>query len=278
MMTSVDTRPDQDVSANASPIYTLFDVVETPLLTREHILQLAAGVAGAVLVKGFSGTTDCADVMAALDDSDIGTYDERLIYPPIAKLGPAAYDFYGEHELDERYFVQARRSDTIRSTLLRGVDPMEHAVARVRAAWGGPVEPATSGGRPMFAGMIREINVGAKLHFDEITREFPGVLDATPASFLSLNWYLSMPEAGGETSVFRHPWRPSDEADRDGYGYAESVVDGDPVATAHPEPGDALLFDTRNLHLVRPNRGPGRRVTVSFFLGVAGDDSLRVWS
>lgn len=277
-MTSVQTRPRHDVSANGSPIYTLFDVEQTTLLTREHIMRLAAGVVGAVLVKSFSSTADCHDVMDALDDTTIVNYDESLIYPPIAKLGPAAYDFYGTHSLDEEYFTRAREADLARSALLRGEDPMNHAVARVRAAWGGPVEPATTGGRPLFAGMIREISAGAKLHFDEITREFPGVLDETPASFLSLNWYLSMPESGGETSVFRHPWRPDDEGSRDGYGYAESAVADDPVATVRPEAGDALLFDTRNLHLVRPNAGEGRRVTVSFFLGVTGRDALQVWS
>jgi hypothetical protein len=94
--------------------------------------------------------------------------------------------------------------------------------------------------------MIREISNGAKLHFDEITREFPGVLDETPASFLTLNWYLSMPETGGETSVFRHRWRPADERHRDGYGYgyAETVVADEPVATVRPDTGDAVIFDT----------------------------------
>jgi hypothetical protein len=274
----MSTATQDDVSANSSPIYTLFDVETTDALTREHLLRLAVGVTGSVLVKGFLPRQDCQEVMGALEDTPLKSYDESLIYPPILKLGPAAYDYYGAHRLEPGYWEHARRSVETRQGLHHAGDPMDLAIGRVRQAWNGPVEPARSEGNPMFAGMIREIPEGAKLHFDEITREFPGTLDQTPASFLSLNWYLSMPEAGGETSVYKHPWHPRDERHRDGYGYSETVVENDPVATAHPETGDALIFDTRNLHLVRPVSGSGRRVALSFFLGITGHGALQLWS
>lgn len=268
----------QDVSANSSPIYTLFGAETTGALTRDHLLRLAVGTVGSVLVKCFLPREYCRDIMQALKDIPLPSYDQDLIYPPILKLGPAAYDFYGANRLEAGYWEHARRAVRLRRNLYQGTDPMERAIDEVRRAWDGPVEPARSGGRPMFAGMIREIPEGAKLHFDEITRESPGTLDQTPASFLSLNWYLSMPESGGETSVYKHPWRPADERFRDGYGYSEEVVAGDPVATMRPETGDALIFDTRNLHLVRPIGGLGRRVSLSFFLGITGQGSLQLWS
>jgi hypothetical protein len=216
--------------------------------------------------------------MAALDTCELGAYDEQLISPRIAKLGPAAYDSYASRQLDQQYWDCAAQATKTRSTLLRGGDPMDYAMDRLRVAWGGGVRYAQSGGRSMFAGMIREISNGAKLHFDEITRELPGILDETPASFLTLNWYLSMPEQGGETSVFRRRWHPADETDRDGYGYSETVVADEPVATVHPKVGDAVIFDTRNLHLVRPSIGSGRRISVSFFLGISGSGHLILWS
>ncbi len=255
---------------------SLFDAETTDVLTQDHILRLAVGTVGAVLVKNFQAD-EVADIMRALDDVPLKSYDEQLIWPPILKLGPAAYDFYGAHDLEEGYWLHAERAVRARERLFRGSDPMDLAVDTIREAWGGPVVPATSRGRAMFAGMIREIHQGAKLHFDEITREFPGS-STTPAGFLSINWYLSMPEEGGETSVYRHPWQPRDERFRDGYGYSEEVVVSDPVATARPETGDALLFDTRNLHLVRPIGGRGRRVSLSFFLGITGSGALQLWS
>lgn len=273
----VDARTD--VSANASPIYTLFDVEPTDALTREHVLRLAAGVAGAVHVRGFSTPEVCSTVMRALAERPpLGTYDQRLIYPPIAKLGPAAYDFYAAHGLGEEYWIRAQEAVRARATLLDGTDPMDYALDRIRSAWGGEVTYAASHGRPMFAGMIREIANGAKLHFDEVTRESPGLLDATPASFLTLNWYLDMPEQGGEVSVYRHRWRPTDERHRDNYGYLPAAVVDEPVATVQPAPGDAVLFDSRNLHSIAPIAGAGRRVSLSFFLGITGLGPLHVWS
>jgi hypothetical protein len=278
MSTTAAPSSAQDVSANNSPIYTLFGVETTERLTREHLTRLAVGVVGAVVIKNFSSRQDCVDVMGELENILLGGYEERLISPRIAKLGPAAYDFYGATTLNDEYWQQSDEAAQVRSTLLRGTDPMDLATGRIKEAWGGPVEPARSGGRPLFGGMIREINNGAKLHFDEITREFPGVLDRTPVSFLTINWYLSVPEAGGETSVYRRRWRPADEAHRDGYGYDEVVVADEPAATFRPEAGDAVIFDTRNLHLVRPNNGGGRRVSLSFFLGFPGDGPLHIWS
>ncbi len=281
---SLRTEPDgstarSDVSANASPIYTLFDVETTDALTREHILRLGAGVLGAVRVRGFAAPHDCRAIMRELDrHPPLGTYDEQLIYPPIAKLGPAAYDCYVADGLGEEYWTRAAEAVQVRRTLLHGGDPMDHALARIRTAWGGPVEYASSGGQPMFAGMIREIANGAKLHFDEVTRESPGLLDVTPASFLTLNWYLATPEHGGELSVYRHRWRPMDERHRDSYGYLPAAVADEPVAMVHPCVGDAVLFDSRHLHAIAPPSGSGRRVSLSFFLGITGHGELQLWS
>lgn len=268
-----------NVSANASPIYTLFDVEVTDALTREHILRLAAGVLGAVRVRGFAAPAECSAIMGELDrNPPLGTYDEQLIYPPIAKLGPAAYDCYVAHGLGEEYWERAAEARRVRATMLHGGDPMDHALEQIRAAWGDTVEYASSGSRPMFAGMIREIAQGAKLHFDEVTRESPGLLDHTPASFLTLNWYLATPEHGGELSVYRHRWRPLDERFRDNYGYLPAAVADEPVAQVRPQVGEAVLFDSRNLHAIAPIVGDGRRVSLSFFIGITGHGALQLWS
>lgn len=275
----VDREEDENLSTNASPIFTLFDVVETEELTREHILQVAAGTVGAVLIRNFSSTDVAADIMDAITTSaPLGHYDEALIWPQIAKLGPAAYDCYAAGDLDAAYWESARQAVAVRSTLMYGKDPLDFALGRVADAWGDEVVPARSRGREMFAGMIREIHSGAKIHFDEIVREFPGILDETPASFVTMNWFLSTTERGGETTVHRHRWRPLDEAHRDGYGYDPVAVEGELSATVLAGPGDAMIFDSRNLHSVAPVAGEGRRVTLSYFLGISGHGPLLSWS
>ncbi|MFD0853341.1 hypothetical protein ACFQ07_13960, partial [Actinomadura adrarensis] len=114
-MTTATTAPQEDVSANASPIYTLFDAETTDVLTKDHILRLAVGTVGAVLVKNFRPADEVADIVRALDDVPLKSYDEQLIWPPILKLGPAAYDFYGAHDLEEGYWRHAEEAVAARA-------------------------------------------------------------------------------------------------------------------------------------------------------------------
>ncbi|MEU8925304.1 2OG-Fe(II) oxygenase [Kitasatospora sp. NPDC048545] len=277
-MGDLNVRQLEDVSSNGSPIYTLFDAERTTDLDGGHLLRLASGVLGAVLVEGFAPAELCAAVMKGLDDHPLGAYDEAVVFPPVAKLGPAAYDFYGARELNAEYWGNAEQARAIRSTLLDGADPLEYAVDRFRSVWPGPVAPASCAGRPLFAGMIREVTTGMKMHWDEIVRELPGALDEEPVAQLAFNWYLSMPERGGDTQVYKRRWSPADEDHRDGYGWAERMVEREPTAAVRPAAGDAVLFDPRNYHLVRPCAGEGRRVSLSFFLGVTASGRLLYWS
>ncbi|MFG3282499.1 putative 2OG-Fe(II) oxygenase [Streptomyces sp. NPDC048111] len=271
----------ENVSSNQTPIYVLFDVetVDSPeKLTRDHLVRLAAGTVGAVQVKNFGSPAECAAVLEALDSVPMGSYDEEIVVPRIPKLGPAAYDHYDAHGLGAAYWEDAERSTAHRSGLLNGTDPLAAATERVRAAWGGPMEPASCDGRAMYAGMIRETTGGMKMHWDEIARELPGALDEPVIAQIGLNWYLSVPEAGGQTQIFRRRWLPGDERARDGYGYAEELARDEPSVTVRPEAGDVVMFDPRNYHAVRGNEGPGRRVALSFFMGVGADGTLQYWS
>lgn len=277
-VSELDTRRLEDVSSNGSPIYTLFDAETTDDLRPDHLQRLASGVLGAVRVRGFGPAEMCSKIMTALDEHPLGAYDAEVVYPPVAKLGPAAYDYYGARELNRDYWHSAEESAAVRTTLLDGADPLGHAVERFRSVWPGPVAPATCQGRPLFAGMIREISTGMKMHWDEIVRELPGALDTEPVCQLAFNWYLSMPEGGGDTWVYRRRWSPADEKYRDGYGWAEEIVADEPAAAVRPEAGDAIVFDPRNYHLVRASEGEGRRVSLSFFLGVTGQGELLYWS
>ncbi len=267
------TEIAEPTTANA-----MFDIEVTNKLEPQHLCRLAAGVLGAVRIPGFFTATECDDVMEGLETCELGAYDEQFVQPRVAKLGPAAYDFYDHAGLTGEYWMAAQQAATSRSGLLRGTDPLTLAMQRLSAAWGADVLPATSGGRTMFSGMIREINQGAKVHFDEVVREFPGCLDIEPVAQLAFNCYLAMPPAGGESVVYRRRWKPTDENHRDTYGYERSLVEGEPVASVLARKGDGMFFDCRNYHLVRPNIGGGRRVTLSFFVGIQASRPLQIWS
>ena len=252
-----------------------FDVTHTDRLEPQHIHRLAAGLVAAVRVREFFTPAQCAQVMAALEGSVQGTYGSQGA-PKILKIGPSAYDIFSLHE--DTYWPEAARASSLRSTLLGGADPFAVAIGKVADMWRGPVRPARRGERDMFAGLIREINQGAIMHFDEIVCEMPGVIDELPVAQLAFNVHLSAPELGGETRVFRKRWRPDDEQFKDGYGYVPEVVGDEPRAYVRADVGDAVLFDSRNYHMVETTRGHGRRVALAFFLGLTGEGELVTWS
>ncbi|MET7718484.1 hypothetical protein [Streptomyces sp. NPDC005407] len=282
-MSVLSKQQDENLASTASPVYALFKAIDVESPNREHLALLASGALSAIQVPGFFSPAQCQEIMNSLQSCQMGSYDQQRVQPRVPKLGPAVYDYYGGYrdgQLPDSYWEHAKQSEETRSCLLFGSDPLDIAVEKLRQIWGQPVSRATSKGGQLFAGMIREINNSMKLHFDDIVREIPGGLDATPMCQLAFNVHLSMPASGGESVIHQRRWRPSDELpeNRDTYGYAEHIVSDEPRATVRAEVGDATFFDSRNYHLVRRNTSDGRRVTLSFFIGITGTGPLVIWS
>ncbi|MBV6696137.1 hypothetical protein KV557_03230 [Kitasatospora aureofaciens] len=74
-------------------------------------------------------------------------------------------------------------------------------------------------GRPLFGGTLREINSGARIHYDEAVREVPGLFDQHRIAQLAFNTWFLAPESGGETRLWRRRWQPEDEQHRISYGF-----------------------------------------------------------
>ncbi|WP_129141114.1 hypothetical protein [Modicisalibacter coralii] len=265
-------------SGTPTPAYTLFDPICNECLEKGDLIRIANGTASVLRVKNFFDHGLCGTISANLTKAELGAYDEKVVTPRIAKLGPAVYDYYLDAELGEDYWRHRDQSNDHRARLLETGDPLDIAIRGLSRAWGGPVEKATIGGEKLFAGMVREINSSARIHFDEIERELPGSLDCSPLVQLAFNCFIDMPREGGEVTVFRRKWLPSDENHRDGYGYSEFLVKNEPAISIRPEIGDAIFFDPRNYHRVESNRSEGRRITLSFFVGIKSDGSLMIWS
>lgn len=261
-----------------TPVFTKFGEKCSEQLVKQDLVDLAAGTLSAIKVTDFFSNELCAEIMENLQLVDLGEYDQQVVSPRIAKLGPAAFDYYIDGGIGEQYWEHRDQSDRVRSVLAHGVDPLILAMEKIGHCWGSEVKKASIGGKPLFAGMIREINEGARIHFDEIERELPDGLDDTAVVQLAFNCHLEMPEKGGEATIFRRRWMPDDEDNRDGYGYSYELVRDQPYTSVRAEVGDAVLFDPRHYHRVEPNRGRGRRVTLSFFIGLTADGMLEIWS
>ena len=129
----------------------------------------------------------------------------------------------------------------------------------------------------MYWGIIREMNKGTLIHWDDISLEFPQrPFDTPTGSQLALNVFASAPLSGGSLTVWDQRWNPADEEHRLGFGYESAVIQSDVRVSVNPAAGDAILFDPRNYHTVTSGT-EGRRISFSTFMGVS-DTTLWLWS
>lgn len=263
----------------ALPTDPLFTAQDVTGWTERHIAALAAGTCAAVRVPAFLSPGDCTAVLDALDRLPVTQYNAERVPVRIARFGPALND----HRLPEGTLAAARywdAADAARRAWAESAlrpDPMAVALAAIGTGWGAAVLPATVDGRPAFGGTVREINDGALIHCDEVLREYPhAVFDQALVAQLAFNVWVSVPDSGGETTIWRRRWQPADEAHRNGYGYHPTVVEGAQSVTLRPGLGDALLFNPTHMHDVAPSHG--RRIAFACFLGLTTTGQLVAWS
>jgi hypothetical protein len=255
--------------------------IDSTLLCRTDLADLMSGVVAAVRVRQFLSVELCQAAMARLNSGDLPmeAYDQDRVDPPIARFGPVINDFNDDRGLRGEYWARACRAREAWQEAMASADPVAASIAQLARVWAGPIRPARVGGRTLFAGAVREINEGALIHYDDVRREYgPGLFDeGTPVVQLAFNAWISIPCSGGTTRIWRRRWNPADTHLRQGYGYGERAVDGQQSIALTAAPGDALFFDPRNFHSVDPTGG-GRRIAVTFFMGLTVQGKIIIWS
>ncbi|MDN3358163.1 2OG-Fe(II) oxygenase [Actinomadura sp. DC4] len=273
------TGEHEDTDSVTSIGDPLFDVLTPdPADARRAFQCLAAGTMAALRFPELLDPAWCASLLDRLGKTEFDAYDEARLWPRILKLGPALYDHYTDGVVAQDYWDRAESARELWRTATGGLDPTELIRRRFADLFSVPVRPATLGGRELFAGILREFPSGSLIHYDEVAREYAGRLDEEPIVQLAFNCYLRTSEQGGELTVWRHRWVPSDEEHRHGYGWEEEAVRAAPSVTLRARDGEGIIFDCRHFHQVAEPSGRGRRVTLSFFMGCTLTGEILIWS
>ncbi|MFG2130717.1 proline hydroxylase [Streptomyces sp. NPDC048751] len=270
-----------DLSAHpqAVPRDPHFRVVSVPAFTRDRIADLAVGRCAAIKVPDFLPAATCAEILGALQSSPFESYGRQRVQPPVMRFGVGVSDHRLSGAIADSYWPAAEASRAAWRGLGLPYDPFALCREALGTDWPGGVSVGRSGGRELAPGVAREPNHGFQVHFDEALREFhEDLLDAPLVAQFAFNLYLSVPDTGGETVIWRHRWHPADETHRlpQSYGYAESVVADAESVEVRPAVGEALLLDPRNFHAVRPSTG-ARRIALGFSMGLSINGDLLTW-
>ncbi|MEV0293728.1 2OG-Fe(II) oxygenase [Nocardia sp. NPDC050710] len=256
-----------------------FTAVTASEFQRRHIADLASGRCAAVRVPDFISAGACAEILGALLGAPFDAYGTARVYPPVLRFGVGVSDHRREGVVADSYWAAVDSGRQAWRDLGLSFDPFLLCREGIGREWPNKVEIGRRGGREMGAGVAREPNQGFQVHFDDALREFTGnLLDANLVAQFAFNLYLSVPEQGGETVVWRHRWSPADELYRlpGSYGYRSDVVDAAESFALRPRVGEALLFDPRNYHAVLPSQG-ARRIALGFAVGLSDNGELLTW-
>lgn len=256
-----------------------FTAVTANAFQREQIADLASGRCVAVVVPDFLPLPVCEATLSALTSVDFDTYGTKRVDPPVLRFGTGVSDHRPVGVLQDSYWPDLMASRAAWSALRLTFDPFELCRDALGRYWPGAVKVGCHRGRELGAGVAREPNQGFVVHFDDTLREFSDdLLDANLVAQFAFNLYLSVPADGGETVVWRHRWEPSDELFRlpCSYGYSDEVVGAAESFELKPAVGQALLFNPRFFHAVRPSSG-ARRIALGFSIGLSDTGELLTW-
>lgn len=259
-------------------------IIHEEKLSAQAARAVLRGQAHALRVPSFFSTAACERMARIVDGSDMmGAY---LNAPEIKRTGRAFFE-RGRGANTEAVLDYETNAVRWMAQMRDAAAPMQLPIDRLRLTlddmWPAGATVATIEGSRAFCGLMRIFEPGASAepHQDVLAWD---VSEGHPDGELfgqgAANIYLTMPESGGELTIWpmtldyetyqRHR-RPGS------YGLTIEALTCQPV-TLKPQVGELIIFNSNLVHAVEPGQG-GDRITASCFIGYRSDASpLILWS
>lgn len=252
--------------------------LEAVALSRESLEALCAAEIPAVRVDALLEPRECEALLRALPADAFAPYARQPAFQTFERFGiaQAGYGSAKRHLYFEHATAACAARDAV--TAAAEVDPLARAMARLRSDAGADVSIAREpDGRPYFAGIVRRLNAGIRLHADTGRRTDARWVIHGSAAQLSLNVYLTAFE-GGACVVHERLHEDHDDATvpSGSYAYDRALVAGARAARLQPRQGQLLLINSRCYHEVEAARSD--RVTWAAFVGRLTDGAFVVWA
>lgn len=251
-------------------------------LTQDHITGLIDRSITAVRIPKWYNETLCNTIADRLTNNSL--YGNYINAPKIARVGQAFFESQASAESQQRYNESSVKwVKQMRHATAPYLSPIDKLRVEVDEVWNAGSHLYSFAGTKMFAGLGRHFTEGSEAdpHTDVFAWDTPDdseICEITDQ--LAWNVYLSMPEEGGQLTLWDE-WPDKAEYEQKrilgSYGLQRNMLK-DPVASITPDLGEAIFFNPRRVHAVERVTA-GSRVTWSCFVGYRGPDKALVfWS
>lgn len=221
---------------------------------------------------------ECEAVVKALPVDAFRSYADKPAFQTFERFGIAQAGYGALHR--DQYFQAAIGARSARDEVVAksGVDPLARAMERLRSDAGAEISIAREpDGREYFAGIVRRLNDGIRLHADTCRRTDSRWVIHQAVAQLSLNVFLTSFE-GGACLTYERLHEEADDATvpRGSYIYDRRLVAEARAARLEPQRGELLMINSRCYHEVEPARSD--RITYAAFVGLLPDGRFLVWA
>lgn len=250
-------------------------------LAAADVAAVAEGRLLALRIPGYADAEPCRRLAAKiLEHPELDAYG---YLGSARRLGMVHYEAMAGPAAAAAYFAAALASiRAVRAIFHPALSPIDRLRLELDEIWPGGAMLAAMTGAKMFVGTLRAFDDASAIqpHVDFLpddVGEEPWTQALTGQ--MAANVYLKPADRGGELELW--DLRP-DLAWQDGmeipggYGFPRTALP-EPAVRLLPEPGELILFDSRNVHSVAALAGA--RLALSCFVGSAGPDRpLMLWS
>jgi hypothetical protein len=241
----------------------------------EALIDVINGHALAVRIPNAYGQDSCAAFRQAVDTGCCGDFVGYEDEPNLERIQLPLYEAAGSGRLDE-YFNEAFASNwDIQRRMLPYLAPTSLIHTTLDKLWPSGAQLLRVNGKTAPFGICRKVRPGGAIgiHADLSQFDYPVQEFLQAKTNLSFLIYASNFD-GGELELYPdtiHDQQVYNALTENNYALKRSAI-GEPMLTLKPNCGDAVIFDARRLHGVRPVTGNAERYSVSGFVLVNGLD------
>jgi hypothetical protein len=219
------------------------------------------------------------------NSSEIARFKELLLdkscrtssIEQVTRLGISQYQ-QGLRSSKEEYFRLAKDvSKNFDAIFAQSFSALQRLIERLNGAGFDAAIMHEPGFGDYFAGSGKLRNGFSPIHVDYAPQDSQDWAVGASIAQLAWNFYLQVPDAGGELLLWDKTWQPADDAHqvKDNYFYSEEVVKTLPVLKIKVVPGEVVIVNSRCFHAVAESEN---RLAYGSFISVFPDHTLRLWS